>query len=440
MYRKAEPGEILVGNNRFEGYCKDLADLIANKTGIKYELRLVKDGKYGVENPDVPGGFDGVIGELVRKEADIGIAGVTITSSRERVVDFTTPFMELGISIMIKKPVKQKPGFFSFLSPLAEEVWAAVGIVIVFVSLILYLVHRWSPMGNKKKVSPNGNVEMINEFDFWNSFWFTLSSLLKAGSVVLPRSVSGRIVGAVWWFFTLILISSYTANLAAFLTVERMVTPINSADDLAKQTEVEYGTLQAGSTRDFFKFSKIPTYSKMWEFMSSRKHVFVKTYDEGIRRVKQSKGKYALLIESPKNDYVNERQPCDTMKVGQNLDAKGFGVATPLGSPLRERINLAVLDLKENGDLQRLENKWWYERSECSNSDKQETAQNELSLSNVAGIFYILIGGLVLAMVVALIEFIYKSRVEAKRKKIALDDAMKAKARISITGGYDPHG
>ena len=53
----------------------------------------------------------------------------------------------------------------------------------------------------------------------------------------------------------------------------------------------------------------------MWEFMSSRKHVFVKTYDEGIKRVRQSKGKYALLIESPKNDYVNERQPCDTMKV-----------------------------------------------------------------------------------------------------------------------------
>lgn len=69
--------------------------------------------------------------------------------------------------------------------------------------------------------------------------------------------------------------------------------------------------------------------------MNSRKHVFVRTYDEGIRRVRQSKGKYALLIESPKNDYVNERQPCDTMKVGRNLDTKGFGVATPRGSPLR---------------------------------------------------------------------------------------------------------
>lgn len=69
--------------------------------------------------------------------------------------------------------------------------------------------------------------------------------------------------------------------------------------------------------------------------MNSRKHVFVHSYDEGIRRVRTSKGKYALLIESPKNEYINEREPCDTMKVGRNLDAKGFGIATPLGSPLR---------------------------------------------------------------------------------------------------------
>lgn len=70
---------------------------------------------------------------------------------------------------------------------------------------------------------------------------------------MLGRSISGRMVGAVWWFFTLILISSYTANLAAFLTVERMVTPINSAEDLARQTQVEYGTISSGTTRDFFK-------------------------------------------------------------------------------------------------------------------------------------------------------------------------------------------
>lgn len=81
--------------------------------------------------------------------------------------------------------------------------------------------------------------------------------------------------------------------------------------------------------------SQISLYNKMWEFMNSRKHVFVHSYDEGIRRVRTSKGKYAFLIESPKNEYINEREPCDTMKVGRNFDAKGFGVATPLGSPLR---------------------------------------------------------------------------------------------------------
>lgn len=73
----------------------------------------------------------------------------------------------------------------------------------------------------------------------------------------------------------------------------------------------------------------------MWEFMNSRKHVFVKKYEEGIQRVRESKGKYAFLMESTKNEYINERKPCDTMKVGRNLDAKGYGVATPVGSNLR---------------------------------------------------------------------------------------------------------
>lgn len=71
------------------------------------------------------------------------------------------------------------------------------------------------------------------------------------------RSLSGRIVGGVWWFFTLIIISSYTANLAAFLTVERMVSPIESAEDLAKQTEIAYGTLDSGSTKEFFRVSSV---------------------------------------------------------------------------------------------------------------------------------------------------------------------------------------
>ncbi|XP_055630590.1 glutamate receptor 1-like isoform X2 [Toxorhynchites rutilus septentrionalis] len=436
MLRQPEPGETLEGNDRFEGYCKDLADLVARKLGINYELRIVKDGQYGAENPDVKGGWDGMVGELVRKEADIAIASMTITSERERVIDFSKPFMSLGISIMIKRPVKQKPGVFSFLNPLSKEIWICVLFSYVGVSIVLYIVSRFSPF-EWRLVNYNGNTfglltgeqpdavpqATVNEFSILNSFWFALGAFMQQGCDISPRSISGRIVGSVWWFFTLILISSYTANLAAFLTVERMVTPINSPEDLASQTEVQYGTLIHGSTWDFFRKSQISLYSRMWEYMNSRKHVFVKTYDEGIRRVRTSKGKYALLIESPKNDYTNEREPCDTMKVGRNLDAKGFGIATPLGSPLRDPINLAVLSLKENGELTKLVNKWWYDRTECKHTDKQDASRNELSLSNVAGIFYILIGGLLVALAVALVEFCMKSSNRASNR-IPLSDTM----------------
>ena len=72
-------------------------------------------------------------------------------------------------------------------------------------------------------------------------------------SIRLNRSISGRLVTCVWWFFTLIIISSYTANLAAFLTVTRMVSPIGSAEDLAKQTEIHYGCVGGGATQAFFR-------------------------------------------------------------------------------------------------------------------------------------------------------------------------------------------
>ena len=60
-------------------------------------------------------------------------------------------------------------------------------------------------------------------------------------------------VAGIWWFFTMIMISSYTANLAAFLTVERMESPISSAQDLASQTKIKYGSVGSGSTTAFFR-------------------------------------------------------------------------------------------------------------------------------------------------------------------------------------------
>ncbi|XP_044286628.1 glutamate receptor 2 isoform X1 [Varanus komodoensis] len=455
--------ELLEGNERYEGYCVDLAAEIAKHCGFKYKLTIVGDGKYGARDAETKI-WNGMVGELVYGKADIAIAPLTITLVREEVIDFSKPFMSLGISIMIKKPQKSKPGVFSFLDPLAYEIWMCIVFAYIGVSVVLFLVSRFSPYEWHTEEFEDGREtqsnESTNEFGIFNSLWFSLGAFMQQGCDISPRSLSGRIVGGVWWFFTLIIISSYTANLAAFLTVERMVSPIESAEDLSKQTEIAYGTLDSGSTKEFFRRSKIQVFDKMWTYMKSAEpSVFVRTTAEGVARVRKSKGKYAYLLESTMNEYIEQRKPCDTMKVGGNLDSKGYGIATPKGSSLRNAVNLAVLKLNEQGLLDKLKNKWWYDKGECGSGggdskvspinlavlklseqgvldklknkwwyDKGECGAKDsgskektsaLSLSNVAGVFYILVGGLGLAMLVALIEFCYKSRAEAKRMKVA---------------------
>ncbi|KPP76044.1 glutamate receptor 3-like [Scleropages formosus] len=463
MYKKNHMH--LEGNDKYEGYCVDLASEIAKHVGIKYKLSIVMDGKYGARDPETKT-WNGMVGELVYGRADIAVAPLTITLVREEVIDFSKPFMSLGISIMIKKPQKSKPGVFSFLDPLAYEIWMCIVFAYIGVSVVLFLVSRFSPYewhldDNDETKDPQTPPDPPNDFGIFNSLWFSLGAFMQQGCDISPRSLSGRIVGGVWWFFTLIIISSYTANLAAFLTVERMVSPIESAEDLAKQTEIAYGTLDSGSTKEFFRIcisifrlcnrndgevqgpnernvvlmfsllslpsslpvqrSKIAVYEKMWSYMKSAEpSVFAKTTPDGVARVRKSKGKFAFLLESTMNEYIEQRKPCDTMKVGGNLDSKGYGVATPKGSALRTPVNLAVLKLSEQGILDKLKNKWWYDKGECGTKDSgSKDKTSALSLSNVAGVFYILVGGLGLAMMVALIEFCYKSRAETKRLKLA---------------------
>ncbi|XP_029027542.1 glutamate receptor 4a isoform X2 [Betta splendens] len=436
------------GNEQYEGYCVDLAAEIAKHLGIKYKISIVSDGRYGSRDTETKI-WNGMVGELVYGKAEIAVAPLTITLVREEVIDFSKPFMSLGISIMIKKPQKSKPGVFSFLDPLAYEIWMCIVFAYIGVSVVLFLVSRFSPYEWHAEEPEEGTTEQgptdqpPNEFGIFNSLWFSLGAFMQQGCDISPRSLSGRIVGGVWWFFTLIIISSYTANLAAFLTVERMVSPIESAEDLAKQTEIAYGTLDSGSTKEFFKRSKIAVYEKMWSYMKSAEPtVFTKTTAEGVARVRKSKGKYAFLLESTMNEYTEQRKPCDTMKVGGNLDSKGYGIATPKGSQLRNAVNLAVLKLNEQGLLDKLKNKWWYDKGECGSGggDSKDKSSQALSLSNVAGVFYILVGGLGLAMLVALVEFCYKSRAEAKRMKLSFSEAMRNKARLSITGSVGENG
>ncbi|CAB1324894.1 unnamed protein product [Coregonus sp. 'balchen'] len=150
-------------------------------------------------------------------KADVAVAPLTITLVREEVIDFSKPFMSLGISIMIKKPTKSKPGVFSFLDPLAYEIWMCIVFAYIGVSVVLFLVSRFSPYewhaedyeeaadpqtptqptgpgaGQQSGLSPGQqgqnqqNQEQTNEFGIFNSLWFSLGAFMQQGCDISPR-------------------------------------------------------------------------------------------------------------------------------------------------------------------------------------------------------------------------------------------------------------
>ncbi|XP_014247018.1 glutamate receptor ionotropic, kainate 2-like isoform X3 [Cimex lectularius] len=421
---RKDSSDKLVGNAQYEGYSVDLIYEISRILHFNYQIVLVPDGRYGSFNKETRE-WDGMIRELLDQRADLAIADLTITYEREQAVDFTMPFMNLGISILYRKPIKQPPNLFSFLSPLSLDVWIYMATAYLGVSVLLFILARFTPYEwqNPHPCNPNPD-HLENQFTLLNCMWFAIGSLMQQGCDFLPKAVSTRMVAGMWWFFTLIMISSYTANLAAFLTVERMDSPIESAEDLAKQTKIKYGALGGGSTVAFFRDSNFSTYQRMWSFMeSARPIVFTSSNSDGVDRVIKGKGNYAFLMESTSIEYVIERN-CDLTQIGGLLDSKGYGIAMPPNSPYRTAISGAVLKLQEEGKLHMLKTRWWKEKrggGACRDETlKTSSAANELSLANVGGVFVVLMGGMGVACVIAVCEFVWKSRKVAVEERTPL--------------------
>ncbi|KAF7650282.1 hypothetical protein LDENG_00128180 [Lucifuga dentata] len=158
--------------------------------------------------------------------------------------------------------------------------------------------------------------------------------------------------------------------------------------------------------------TKISTYDKMWEFMSSRRHsVMVKNIEEGIHRVLTSD--YAFLMESTTIEFVTQRN-CNLTQIGGLIDSKAYGVGTPMGSPYRDKITIAILQLQEEGKLHMMKEKWWRGNG-CPEEESKEASA--LGVQNIGGIFIVLAAGLVLSVFVAVGEFLYKSKQNAQLEK-----------------------
>ncbi|XP_060517399.1 glutamate receptor ionotropic, kainate 2-like isoform X2 [Cylas formicarius] len=349
LYQSKEPDAI--GNARYYGYSMDLLKEIAILMNISYEFRITEGNLY-----------PNLASDLVERRADLAICDFTITPQRQEIIDFSMPFMNLGIGILHKVSDEiEVDNLYGFLKPLSWAVWFYIWTLNLIISLVMFFVARLAP-GEWKSPKPwDPNVkELENIWDIKNFLWLTLGSITTQGCDILPKAPSTRIISAFWWFFSLIISSSYIANMAAFLTMSKNVETIDNVEELGKQSKVKYGLVEGASTAAFFSTSNNSLYQKMWNNMKNEKpSVFEKDNANGVERVLSTKNSlYAFFMESTGIEYELERK-CNLRKIGNLLDSKSYGIGMPMNADYRDSINAAVLTLQENGRLGELKEKWW---------------------------------------------------------------------------------
>lgn len=403
------------GGARYVGFVKDLLDVVAEKVGFSYSFKIASDNQYGTESPI---GWTGMIGELVRKEADIAAGALTVTVPREEAVDFTKPFMTTAVNLLVKKPERIDLGLGYLVRPFSTEFWILLLISIIIVGFIFFLIGRFSPYEWIKVGEDRDQRGARNAFSLRNSYLFVLSSLTWQGFREPPRSISGRLMAAFWWIFVLFTLVAYTANLTAFLLArpEQMpLMPFKSYEDLVESNEISVGALAFGSTQQALRQSRDSTLQNLWNKMS-RQNSWVNSYEEGLQRVKKSDGKFVLFSESSTAEYL-ARKNCDVMLYGDNIFHRSYGLAVQKGSHLAPLLNKAILELRESGELDLLRQRWWRFAGECSDIDGRMYTQKGGSLSSLpiypvtlrdmAVAVLLLFLGIIAAIVFLVLELLY---------------------------------
>ncbi|XP_076280228.1 glutamate receptor ionotropic, kainate 2 isoform X2 [Lasioglossum baleicum] len=430
--------DMMTGNDRYEGFGIDIIQELSKQLGFNYTFEVQADNAYGSYSKKTKK-WNGMLARIMAGEADLAITDLTITAERESAVDFTMPFMNLGISILYRKPQKTPPSLFSFLSPFSAGVWCYLMGAYVSVSLLLFVIGRLCPAEwNNPYPCIEEPEELENQFTFKNSLWFTIGSIMQQGSEIAPIGLSTRMMATSWWFFCLIMVSSYTANLAAFLTVETLVSPFNNVEELAKKKTIKYGAKDDGATYGFFKESSYPTYREMFAYMkANKKEVLTGDNDAGVKKVLTED--YAFLMESSSIEYITERY-CNVTQVGGLLDAKSYGIAMKKYSPHRHSLNTAVLRLQQSGLITELKKKWWTQKrggGKCREDGGGSQAE-ELGLDNVGGVFLVLSVGVASSFFYTLLELLWDVAVTSRRENVSFIQELLTELKFIIKFNSEP--
>ncbi|XP_030374350.1 glutamate receptor ionotropic, kainate 2 [Scaptodrosophila lebanonensis] len=422
----------MTGNDIYQGYAVDLIDAISQEVGFDYIFIPVADQQYGKLNKETKQ-WNGIIGEIINNDAHMGICDLTITQARRTVVDFTVPFMQLGVSILAYKTPQQEKALDAFLDPFRGEVWIWILISVFLMSFLKLIMAR---LAKSEWVNPhpcNKDPEVIeNQWHLHNTFWLTVASIMTAGCDILPRSPHVRMLEATWWIFAIIIANSYTANLAAFLTNSKMEGSIGSLKDLSGQKKVKFGTIYGGSTYNLLAESNETIYRLAFNLMDNDDpSAYTKDNDEGVERVQKNHGEYMFLMETTTLEY-NRELHCDLRSVGEKFGEKHYAIAVPFGAEYRSNLSVAILRLSERGQLYDMKQRWWKNHNSTCDEEPDPDETPDMTFRDVRGIFYTLYVGIFIAFLIGIAEFLVYAQQVALEERLTFKQAFNKEIKFVL--------
>ncbi|XP_054279381.1 uncharacterized protein LOC128997746 [Macrosteles quadrilineatus] len=426
------------GAELWTGYCLDFLERLSHELNFDYEL--VPNDHFGVRSRN--GRWNGLVGDLAEGRTDLVVAPLTMTSEREEVVDFVAPYFEqTGISIVVRKP-ERRTSLFKFMTVLRLEVWLSIVGALIVTGVMIWLLDKYSPYSarNNKKLHPYP----CREFTLKESFWFAMTSFTPQGGGETPKALSGRTLVAAYWLFVVLMLATFTANLAAFLTVERMQAPVQSLEQLSRQSRINYTVVANSDTHSYFRnmkhaedtlyrvwkeitlnASSEQSQYRVWDYPIKEQYGHILQAIEktgpvpdaatGFAKVNEHEsGWFALIHDAAEIRYEVYRN-CNLSEIGEPFAEQPYAVAVQQGSQLNEEISRKILDLQKERYFESLSAKYWNTsgKGSCFNSDDNEG----ITLESLGGVFIATLFGLALAMVTLAVEiFLHKRRQNAKGK------------------------
>nr|XP_031362258.1 glutamate receptor ionotropic, NMDA 2C [Lonchura striata domestica] len=352
-------------------------------------------GKHG---KIVRGVWNGMIGEVYYKRADMAIGSLTINEERSEIVDFSVPFVETGISVMVARS-NGTVSPSAFLEPYSPAVWVMMFVMcLTVVAITVFVFEYFSPVGYNQNLT-SGKRPGGPSFTIGKSVWL-LWALVFNNSVPIenPKGTTSKIMVLIWAFFAVIFLASYTANLAAFMIQEQYIDTVSGLSDRKFQRPQEqyppfrFGTVPNGSTERNIRSNYPDMHTHMVKYNQ-------RSVEDALTSLKMGKLDAFIYDAAVLNYMAGKDEGCKLVTIGSGkvFATTGYGIALQKDSRWKRAIDLALLQFLGDGETQKLETVWL---SGICQNEKNEVMSSKLDIDNMAGVFYMLLVAMGLSLLV----------------------------------------